>query len=107
MRTDPPSSKLLDVRFSGSEKRLRPFLRLYHGAAELPNRKAVEYRRLPGYSPRSLIDDALVSYGDLVCPEDAPQLKDDIQSAIARDVPKATIAAVSASSSSLTCGWWR
>ena len=38
---------------------------------------------LTGYAPQSLVDNALVAYGDLVCPEDAHQLWDEIQSAIA------------------------
>ena len=42
---------------------------------------------LTGYQPEELVDNAVVAYGDLVCPEDARQLWDEIQSAIAGDAP--------------------
>jgi putative nucleotidyltransferase with HDIG domain/PAS domain S-box-containing protein len=42
---------------------------------------------LTGYPPEALVGNAVVSFGDLVWPEDAAKLWDDIQAAISCDAP--------------------
>jgi PAS domain S-box-containing protein len=62
---------------------------------------------LTGHTPEAFVDDAVVTYGDLVWPADADKLWDDIQAAIAADAAWTCVYRITTATGELKWVWER